>query len=83
MGRVQQATSLLIQSGVLRPAQFNKVEIRWCPLSGAHGMAPDRGKVLFRYPLPEFEHFEGQRPLARYNTVTSTGIVESPPCAEP
>jgi len=43
---IHSAKKLLVDSGVFKKTDFNGVEIRWCPLSGAHGMAPDRGKVL-------------------------------------
>lgn len=42
---IQQAKQSLINAGIFAPHEFNGVQIRWCPLSGAHGMAPDRGKI--------------------------------------
>jgi len=43
--RIQAAVSTLVDSGLFRRNEFGGVQIRWCPLSGAHGMAPDRGRV--------------------------------------
>ena len=31
--------------GVLSPGELNGVQVRWCPLSGAVGITPDRGKI--------------------------------------
>lgn len=45
------AKELLIDSGVFSSSDFRGIDIRWCPLSGAHGMAPDRGKILIDTPF--------------------------------
>lgn len=42
---IRQASDLLVRSGFFRAEEFNGVQIRWCPLHGAHGMAPDRGRI--------------------------------------
>lgn len=42
---IQQAKQTLINSNVFTENDFSGVQIRWCPLLGAHGMAPDRGKI--------------------------------------
>ena len=42
---IQQAKQRLINAGIFSAHEFNGVQIRWCPLYGAHGMAPDRGRI--------------------------------------
>lgn len=42
---IQQAAQSLVNAGLFAPNEFQGVQIRWCPLSGAHGMAPDRGRI--------------------------------------
>ncbi|MEW8351070.1 MAG: hypothetical protein AB2689_22605 [Candidatus Thiodiazotropha taylori] len=42
---IENAKKLLIGNGIFTAQDFIDVEIRWCPLVGAHGMAPDRGKI--------------------------------------
>jgi uncharacterized membrane protein len=42
---VQRAVDSLVNSGLFQRSEFNGVQIRWCPLSGAQGMAPDRGRI--------------------------------------
>lgn len=42
---IEQAKRRLIDSGVFLQSDFSGIQIRWCPLSGAHGMAPDRGRI--------------------------------------
>jgi hypothetical protein len=40
------AVQLLINQQIVPASEFSGVSIRWCSLSGAHGMAPDRGVIL-------------------------------------
>lgn len=42
---IQKAIATLTDAGIFAANEFNGLQIRWCPLSGAHGIAPDRGKV--------------------------------------
>lgn len=43
--KIEQAVADLVDSGLFTKSEFGGVQIRWCPLQGAHGMAPDRGRV--------------------------------------
>lgn len=45
MHLIQDAVALLQQAGLFGPAEFQGVDIRWCPLN-ANGMVPTAGKVL-------------------------------------
>jgi len=42
---IENAKNILINNGIFQPNDFDGIQIRWCPLSGAHGMAPDRGRI--------------------------------------
>lgn len=42
---IQQAITTLVSAAIIDPGELNGVQIRWCPLDGAHGMAPDRGRI--------------------------------------
>jgi hypothetical protein len=42
---IANAINQLQSVGILSPGELNGVQVRWCPLSGAHGMAPDRGRI--------------------------------------
>jgi len=42
---IQQAANALQSAGVIHGNELNGVQVRWCPLQGAHGMAPDRGRI--------------------------------------
>ncbi len=42
---IEQAKNILVSNGIFPQSEFNGIQIRWCPLSGAHGMAPDRGRI--------------------------------------
>lgn len=42
---IENAKSILLSNGVFNSNDFAGIQIRWCPLSGAHGMAPDRGRI--------------------------------------
>lgn len=42
---IQSAKQRLIASGLFQAREFDGIQIRWCPLQGAHGMAPDRGRI--------------------------------------
>jgi hypothetical protein len=46
MTAVNRSKQMLIDAGVATTKDFEGVKIRWCPLTGAHGMAPDRGMIL-------------------------------------
>lgn len=39
------AFNRLVSIGAVGVNELNGVQVRWCPLSGAHGMAPDRGRI--------------------------------------
>jgi uncharacterized membrane protein len=39
------AIRALIDARLFTEAEFGRVRIRWCPLDGASGMAPDRGRI--------------------------------------
>ena len=39
------AIRTLQSAGIIQPNELNGVQVRWCPLQGAHGMAPDRGRI--------------------------------------
>jgi hypothetical protein len=39
------AINILLSNGIFHSNDFDGIQIRWCPLSGAHGMAPDRGRI--------------------------------------
>lgn len=43
--RIRNAIATLTDAGLFKKDEFGGVQIRWCPLSGAHGMAPDRGRI--------------------------------------
>lgn len=42
---IQQAASVLQSAGIIQANELNGVQVRWCPLQGAAGMAPDRGRI--------------------------------------
>lgn len=42
---IQQAAQILTSAGIIQPNELSGVQVRWCPLQGAHGMAPDRGRI--------------------------------------
>ena len=42
---ILQAVDVLQGAGIIQPSELNGVQIRWCPLQNAHGMAPDRGRI--------------------------------------
>jgi uncharacterized membrane protein len=42
---IQDAVQRLVSAQVFRQDEFNGVEIRWCPLSNAHAITPDRGRI--------------------------------------
>lgn len=42
---IQNAARVLVSAGIIQPNELNGVQVRWCPLQGAHGMAPDRGRI--------------------------------------
>lgn len=42
---IGQAIEVLLRARVATRGDFRGVQIRWCPLNGAHGMAPDRGRI--------------------------------------
>lgn len=42
---IQNAIENLVNTGLFTRNEFNDIQIRWCPLSGAEGMAPDRGRI--------------------------------------
>lgn len=42
---IESAKSILIKHRIFQPSDFEGIQIRWCPLSNAHGMAPDRGRI--------------------------------------
>lgn len=42
---IQNAVQWLLNAGQISPSDLNGVQVRWCPLNGAHGMAPDRGRI--------------------------------------
>jgi hypothetical protein len=48
---IQQAAASLVSAGVILPHDLNGVQVRWCPLQGAHGMAPDRGRIYLDVSL--------------------------------
>lgn len=47
---IENAKEILIANRVFHPNDFNGIQIRWCPLTGAHGMAPDRGRIYLDTP---------------------------------
>lgn len=42
---ISAAVQRLIAIRAISGDELNGVQVRWCPLSGAHGMAPDRGRI--------------------------------------
>lgn len=48
---IQEAANVLQSAGILQPNELNGVQVRWCPLQGAHGMAPDRGRIYLDVSL--------------------------------
>lgn len=48
---IQQAANVLQNAGILEANELNGVQVRWCPLQGAHGMAPDRGRIYLDVSL--------------------------------
>lgn len=42
---IDDAMNLLQNAGIMSPGELNGVQVRWCPLSNGHGMAPDRGRI--------------------------------------
>jgi hypothetical protein len=42
---IQQAANVLQSAGIIQGNELNGVQVRWCPLQGAHGMAPDSGRI--------------------------------------
>jgi hypothetical protein len=42
---IQDAVRVLVSAGIIQTNELNGVQVRWCPLQGAHGMAPDRGRI--------------------------------------
>lgn len=42
---IQQAINTLQFAGIVQSHELNGVQVRWCPLQNAHGMAPDRGRI--------------------------------------
>lgn len=43
--RINEAVNLLTRAGLAKANEFSSLSIRWCPLNGADGMAPDRNKI--------------------------------------
>lgn len=39
------ARNLLQSSGIIDSAELERVQVRWCPLNGAHGMAPEIRRI--------------------------------------
>lgn len=48
---IAQAADHLIAIGVMGQGELSGVQVRWCPLLGAHGMAPDRNRVYLDISL--------------------------------
>lgn len=48
---IGKAISTLQTAGILGANELSSVQVRWCPLQGAHGMAPDRGRVYLDVSL--------------------------------
>ncbi len=48
---ILQATKTLQSAGVIQANELNGVQVRWCPLQGADGMAPDRGRIYLHVGL--------------------------------
>lgn len=42
---IRQAATVLQSAGIIQANELNGVQVRWCPLQGADGMAPDRGRI--------------------------------------
>ena len=42
---IRQAADLLVSRGLMARDELSGVQVRWCQLNGAHGMAPDRGRI--------------------------------------
>lgn len=42
---IQQAANVLQTAGIIQANELNGVQVRWCPLQGADGMAPDRSRI--------------------------------------
>lgn len=42
---IENAKNTLISSGMFARKEFDGIQIRWCPLRGASGMVPDRGRI--------------------------------------
>jgi len=42
---IENAKAILFTRGIFQPGDFDGLQVRWCPLNGAHGMAPDRGRI--------------------------------------
>lgn len=42
---IAQAASILQSLGIIQANELNGVQVRWCPLQGADGLAPDRGRI--------------------------------------
>jgi hypothetical protein len=57
---IEQAKSVLINSGVRSQSDFNSVDIRWCPLNQASGMTPVRDHVLL---VPDLKGDLAQRAI--------------------
>ncbi len=48
---IVQAINTLTSAGIIQLGELNGVQTRWCPLQGAHGMAPDRGRIYLDVSL--------------------------------
>lgn len=48
---ISQAVAVLQSAGIAQAGELNGVQVRWCPLQGAHGMAPDRGRIYLDVSL--------------------------------
>jgi len=42
---IDEAIDLLVKNGYFLREEFHGIQIRWCALVGAEGMAPDRGRI--------------------------------------
>jgi hypothetical protein len=42
---IQALVREVTKSGLARPEEFQNLQLRWCPLNGASGMAPDRNFI--------------------------------------
>jgi hypothetical protein len=48
---ISAAINRLQSTGIMSAGELNGVQVRWCPLSGAHGMVPDRGRIYLDVSL--------------------------------